>query len=91
MLTDAHVKVDIFYAPLTRPKKAIVDLLTSVFFFIFAGTLFFTSYTFAMDAIAVPPGNGVVSGWALGEYGVGTLLQGVSKIAKDIRAIARGA
>lgn len=134
MLTDAHVKVDIFYAPLTRPKKAITDLLTSVFFFIFAGTLFYTSYIFAMDAIAVPTGNGVVSGWARGEYGTGTMLsefslkeftdpsirwgeisfnewevplwpmkwmmvvgglllvlQGVSKIAKDIRAIARGA
>jgi TRAP-type mannitol/chloroaromatic compound transport system permease small subunit len=134
MLTEAHVKVDIFYAPLTRPKKAIADLLTSVFFFIFAGTLFYTSYTFAMDAIAVPTGNGVISDWARGEYGFGTMvsefslkeftdpsirwgeisfnewevplwpmkwmmvvgglllvLQGVSKIAKDIRAIARGA
>ncbi len=134
MLTEAHVKVDIFYAPLTKPKKAIADLATSVFFFIFAGTLLVTSYTFALDAIAVPTGNGVVSGWARGEYGVGTMvsefslkeftdpsirwgeisfnewevplwpmkwmmvvgglllvLQGVSKIAKDIRAIARGA
>ena len=39
MLTETHVRVDIFYAPMRRRNKAIVDLATSVFFFIFAGTL----------------------------------------------------
>ncbi|WP_347313427.1 TRAP transporter small permease subunit [Defluviimonas sp. SAOS-178_SWC] len=134
MLTESHVRVDIFYAPLSRPKKAWVNLLTSVFFFIFAGTLLVTSYIFAMDAVAVPSGNSVVSDWARGQIGFGEMLgglslrdwtdpairwgeisfnewevplwpmkwmmfvggvllvlQGVSKISKDIRAIARGA
>ena len=134
MLTESHVRVDIFYAPLSRPKKAWADLFTSIFFFIFAGTLLATSYIFAMDAIAVPSGNSVVSDWARGDLGffemlgqmtlsqwtdsnirwgeisfnewevplwpmkwmmvVGAillLLQGVSKISKDIRAIVRGA
>ncbi|MCV2871969.1 TRAP transporter small permease subunit [Defluviimonas sp. WL0050] len=134
MLTESHVRVDIFYAPLTRPKKAWADLVTSVFFFIFAGTLLVTSYIFAMDAVAVPSGNSVVSDWARGQIGFGEMLgglslrdwtdpairwgeisfnewevplwpmkwmmfvggvllvlQGVSKISKDIRAIARGA
>ncbi|MEM7074601.1 MAG: TRAP transporter small permease subunit [Pseudomonadota bacterium] len=134
MLTESHVRVDIFYAPLSRPRKAWVDLLTSVFFFIFAGTLLYTSWIFAMDALAVPTGNSVVSDWARGESGffemlgafdasqwtdgnirwgeisfnewevplwpmkwvmvVGAILlilQGVSKLAKDIRAVARGA
>ncbi|MDI3338832.1 TRAP transporter small permease subunit [Defluviimonas aestuarii] len=134
MLTESHVRVDIFHAPLTRPKKAWADLVTSVFFFIFAGTLLVTSYIFAMDAIAVPSGNSVVSDWARGQIGFGEMLgglslrdwtdpairwgeisfnewevplwpmkwmmfvggvllvlQGVSKISKDIRAIARGA
>ena len=133
MLTEAHVRVDIFYAPLSRPKKAWADLLTSVFFFIFAGTLLVTSYIFAMDAIAVPSGNSVVSDWARGEIGffamLGNLtfgqwtdpairwgeisfnewevplwpmkwmmfvggvllvLQGISKLGKDIRAIRAG-
>ena len=67
MLTESHVRVDIFYAPLTRPKKAWVDLVTSIFFFIFAGTLLVTSWIFAMDALAVPTGNSVVSAWARGE------------------------
>jgi TRAP-type mannitol/chloroaromatic compound transport system permease small subunit len=128
-------KVDIFYAPLTRPmRKGWADLFTSVFFFIFAGTLLVTSYIFAMDAIAVPSGNSVVSDWARGDLGffqmlgqltlgdwtdpairwgeisfneweiplwpmkwmmvVGGLLlvlQGISKIGKDIQAIRRGA
>lgn len=133
MLTESHVRVDIFYAPLSKPRKAWVDLLTSIFFFIFAGTLLFTSWIFAMDAIAVPSGNSVVSDWARGQIGLGEMisgfgaeqwtdpnirwgeisfnewevplwpmkwvmvmggvllvLQGVSKLSKDIREIARG-
>ena len=133
MLTESHVRVDIFYAPLSRPRKAWADLLTSIFFFIFAGTLLVTSWIFAMDALAVPTGNSVVSEWACGNLGffemLGTLslsqwtdpnirwgeisfnewevplwpmkwvmvvggvllvLQGISKMSKDIRAIARG-
>ena len=70
MLTEAHVRVDIFYAPLSRRRKAIVDLLTSVFFFIFAGTLLVTSWIFAFDAIAVPSGNSLISDWARGETGL---------------------
>ncbi|MEL6234911.1 MAG: TRAP transporter small permease subunit [Pseudomonadota bacterium] len=67
MLTQAHVRVDIFYAPLRRSQKAWVDLLTSVFFFIFAGTLLVTSFIFAWDAITVPSGNGLISQWARGQ------------------------
>lgn len=132
MLTETHVRVDIFYAPLSRKRKAWADLATSVFFFIFAGTLLATSYIFALDAIAVPSGNSVISDWARGEIGttemLGSLslaqwtdpairwgeisfnewevplwpmkwmmvvggmllvLQGVSKVAKDIRTIRR--
>ncbi len=134
MLTEAHVRVDIFYAPLTRPKKAWADLATSVFFFIFAGTLLVTSYIFAFNSIAVPSGNSVISDWARGQTGFGEMLgnlslkewtdpavrwgeisfnewevplwpmkwmmvvgglllvlQGVSKIGKDIQAIRAGA
>lgn len=133
MLTESHVRVDIFYAPMSRPRKAWADLLTSVFFFIFAGTLLVTSYIFALDAIAVPSGNSVISDWARGQISTGQMLsglsladwtdpairwgeisfnewevplwpmkwmmlvgaillvlQGVSKLSKDVRAIARG-
>ena len=134
MLTESHVRVDVFYAPMSPRRKAITDLLTSVFFFIFAGTLLVTSWIFAFDAIAVPSGNSVVSDWARGQYGffemLGKLtlsewtdpnirwgeisfnewevplwpmkwvmvlgglllvLQGISKLAADFRAVVRGA
>ncbi|GAA6202653.1 TRAP transporter small permease subunit [Aquicoccus sp. SU-CL01552] len=134
MLTESHVRVDIFYAPLTRRNKAWVDLLTSVFFFIFAGTLLATSYIFAFDAISVPSGNSILSDWARGEIGFGEMLagfdlsqwtdpnirwgeisfnewevplwpmkwvmvigglllvlQGISKLAQDLRAVVKGA
>ncbi len=130
MLTESHVRVDILYAPLSRERKGWTDLFTSIFFFIFAFTLLFTSYKFALDANAVATGNGLVSDWARGEIGglemfgswnfaqwtdpnirwgeisfnewevplwpmkwvmvIGGLtlaLQGVSKLARDIRAI----
>lgn len=133
MLTEDHVRVDIFYAPLSRRRKAWVDLFTSVFFFIFAFTLLFTAWRFALDANAVATGNGLLSQWARGDIGfldmlgnwtsrewtdpnvrwgeisfnewevplwpmkwvmvIGGLLlvmQGISKLAQDIRVIARG-
>ncbi|MBO0345526.1 TRAP transporter small permease subunit [Roseibium sp. CAU 1637] len=77
-LTEAHVRVDIFYAPLSRRRKAVVDLLTSVFFFIFAATLLGTSYIFAFDAIAVPSGNSVISDWARGELSFGEMVAGLN-------------
>ena len=133
MLTESHVRVDVLYAPLPRRKKAWTDLATSVFFFIFAGTLLVTGWIFAMDSLAVPTGNAVVSDWARGEIGLGDVLgsfdagqitdprirwgeisfneweiplwpmkwvmvlgglllvlQGISKLAKDIRTLREG-
>ena len=74
MLTESHVRVDILYAPLPRRKKAWTDLATSVFFFIFAGTLLVTGWIFAMDSLAVPTGNALISDYARGEIGLGDML-----------------
>ncbi|WP_424933270.1 TRAP transporter small permease subunit [Amaricoccus macauensis] len=73
-LTESHVRVDIFYASWSPRRKAIVDLLTSVFYFIFAGTLLVTAWIFAMDALAVPSGNGILSSWARGQISTGEML-----------------
>ncbi|MEP3244130.1 MAG: TRAP transporter small permease subunit [Sneathiella sp.] len=94
MLTGSHVRVDIFYAKMSMRGKAFVDLLTSVFFFIFAGTLLVTSYIFSMDAI----GQNEVSftEWAVHYWPVkcvmilGSLLlilQGLSGVLKDISTV----
>jgi TRAP-type mannitol/chloroaromatic compound transport system permease small subunit len=78
VLTESHVRVDVFYAPMSPKRKAWTDLITSVFFFIFAGTLLWTSYTFAMDALAVPTGNGAVSEWARDRIGFFEMLASMS-------------
>lgn len=94
MLTEAHVRVDVFYAPLSPRRKAIVDLATSVFFYIFAGTLLVTSWIFAVDATVVHEIS--FTEWAIAYWpmkwamvlgGLLLVLQGLSKLAQDIRAV----
>ena len=43
------MRVDVFYAKFSPRGKAIADIITSVFFFIFVGTLLLTGWRFAMD------------------------------------------
>ncbi len=94
MLTESHVRVDIFYANFSARGKAITDLLTSIFFFIFAGTLIWTGWIFAADSI----GQREVSftEWGIQYWpvkitivvgGILLFLQGISKLSKDIAII----
>lgn len=78
MLTESHVRVDVLYANLSARRRAIVNLSTSIFFLIFAGTLLVTCYIFAFDAIAVPSGNSVVSDWARGQTGFFEMLGSIT-------------
>lgn len=94
MLTESHVRVDVFYAPWSPRRKAIVNLLTSVFFFIFAGVLLVTSWIFAMDATRVSEVSFTdwrisywPMKWAMFISGVLLVLQGASKFAQDIRTV----
>jgi len=93
-LTDAHVKVDIFYAKWSPQRRALVDLFTSIFFFIFAGTLIGTGWIFAMDATEV----GEISfsewriaywpfKWAIALGGLLLVLQGIAKLARDVETV----
>uniref|UniRef100_UPI003B51FEDD TRAP transporter small permease subunit n=1 Tax=Roseovarius indicus TaxID=540747 RepID=UPI003B51FEDD len=93
-LTDAHVKVDVFYAEWSPLRKAVVDLFTSIFFFIFAGTLLVTGWIFAMDATVV---NEVSFSewtiaywpfkWAIVVGAVLLILQGIAKLARDVEIV----
>ena len=93
-LTDAHVKVDVFYAAWSPLRKALVDLFTSIFFFIFAGTLLVTGWIFAMDATVV---NEVSFSewqiaywpfkWAIVVGAVLLVLQGIAKLAQDVMIV----
>jgi TRAP-type mannitol/chloroaromatic compound transport system permease small subunit len=50
---DSHVRVDVIYLHLPDRAKAFIDLITSIFFFIFAIALFWTGWIFAADSIRV--------------------------------------
>jgi TRAP-type mannitol/chloroaromatic compound transport system permease small subunit len=97
MLCESHVRVDVFYAPMSRRRKAIVDILTSVFFFIFAGVLLVTGWIFAWQATDVDEVSFTEWGiaywpfkWAIAIGAFLILLQGISKIAQDFRVLVAG-
>jgi TRAP-type mannitol/chloroaromatic compound transport system permease small subunit len=88
---DQHVRVDVFYTKFSPRGKAIADIVTSVFFFIFILTMAWTGARFALDAI----NNSEVSftEWGIQYWPVklalpiGAVLmalQGLAKLIKDI-------
>ncbi len=95
-MADSHVRVDVFYARLSVRRKAITDLLTSVFFFIFAGTLLVTGWTFMMDSFEV--GEVSFTEWAIQYWPVKItivvgaaliLVQGIAKMLADFQIAMR--
>jgi len=87
----AHVRVDVLYEHLSDRAKAIVDLVTSVFFFIFTVTLLVTGGIFMLDSIEVWEVS--FTEWAIQYWPVkstlviGALLitaQGIVKLIRDI-------
>jgi TRAP-type mannitol/chloroaromatic compound transport system permease small subunit len=93
---DQHVRVDVIYAKFSPRGKAIADIVTSVFFFIFIGTLLVTGYRFAADAVNV--GEHSFTEWGIQYWPIKLtmpigaallLLQGISKLLKDILFVMR--
>jgi TRAP-type mannitol/chloroaromatic compound transport system permease small subunit len=95
---DQHVRVDVVYSHLSTRGKAIADIVSSVFFFIFALTMLWTGWKFAWDAV----GNAETSftEWGVQYWPVKLTiplgaaliaLQGVSKLVKDILLVSRKA
>ncbi len=94
---DQHVRVDVFYTKFSTRGKAIADIITSVFFFIFVGTLLWTSWKFASDAVSL--GEVSFTEWGIQYWPVKLtmvigaallLLQGLSKLIKDFAILTRG-
>jgi TRAP-type mannitol/chloroaromatic compound transport system permease small subunit len=94
---DQHVRVDVIYSQFSPRGKAAADIFTSVFFFIFIGVMFWTSWRFAADSI----GNDEHSftEWGVQYWPIKVmmpigaallLLQGLSKLIKDIVFLSRG-
>ena len=91
MREGAHVRVDILYNRFSNRGKAIVDIFTSFFFFVFTITLLYTGWTFFHDAFEVWEVS--FSEWAIQYWpikfslplGAALLtLQGISQLIKDI-------
>ena len=91
---NAHVRVDVIYSQLSKRTRAIMDLITSVFFFIFVLTLLTTGWIFFNDAFVVREVSFTEWGvqyWpvklALPVGAVLLLIQGIAQLFKDIAAV----
>jgi len=91
----SHVRVDVVYALLPDRGKAIVDVISSLFFFIFTIALLWTGWTFASDAISVWEVS--FTEWAIQYWPVKLAipvgaalitLQGIAHLIKDILVVA---
>lgn len=95
---DSHVRVDVLYIHFSRHGKALADVLSSFFFFVFTLTILVTGWRFAADAIAF--GETSFTEWGI-QYWVVKLalpvgaalivLQGLARLLKDLAILARRA
>jgi len=92
----AHVRVDVIYSYFSKRTQAIIDVITSLFFFIFTLTLLVTGYTFFNDSLQVNEVS--FTEWAIQYWPIKfaiplgaalLLLQGIAQLVKDI-AVLRG-
>jgi TRAP-type mannitol/chloroaromatic compound transport system permease small subunit len=90
----AHVNVDIFYGRFSRQRKAVVDVATSVLFFMFVAVLIFQSSSMAYESVEKLETSQSI--WhpqiwpvklAIPIAGVLILLQGLVRLWSDIRVM----
>ncbi|MBS3918635.1 MAG: TRAP transporter small permease subunit [Deltaproteobacteria bacterium] len=92
-----HVNVDILYGRLSLRRRAIVDLVTSIFFFLFCGLLLWKGGEMAWDSLKImergssawnPPIYPIKLTIPLGAFLL--LIQGVAKFIRDLMMAATG-
>lgn len=92
-----HVNMDVLYSRLSVRKRAILDVLTSVFFFLFCGVLLWLGAEYAWKSVVIRETTG--SPWSPPEYVVKIaipvgalliLLQGFAKLLRDLRTAVTG-
>jgi TRAP-type mannitol/chloroaromatic compound transport system permease small subunit len=93
---DQHVRVDVFYSKFSTRGKALADVVSSVFFFIFTITLLWTGWRFAADAVNNHESS--FTEWGIQYWPVKLtipigaaliILQGVAKLIKDVMILTR--
>ncbi len=90
----AHVNVDIFYGGFSRKRKALVDVLTSVLFFMFVVVLIYQGSSMAFESAGKLETSQSIWNpqvWpvkvAVPLAGVLILLQGLVRLLSDIRVL----
>lgn len=93
---DQHVRVDVVYSKLSPRGKAIADIVSSAFFFIFTLTLLWTGGRFALDSVHNAETS--FAEWGIQYWPIKLtipigaaliVLQGISKLIKDVLIVAR--
>ena len=93
---DAHVRVDVLYMHLSERGKALMNIITSVFFFLFVLTLLITGWIFFHDSWSIREVS--FTEWAIQYYPIKfalplgaalILLQGISQLSIDIHTFLK--
>ncbi len=91
----AHVRVDVIYMHFSDRARAITDLITSIFFFIFVLTLLVSGWIFFYDSFSINEVS--FTEWGIQYYPVKfalplgaflILLQGIARLAEDIHTLS---
>ena len=93
----SHVRVDVLYNYLPLRGRAVMDVATSVFFFIFAGTLLWTGWIFFSDSFGVREVS--FTEWGIQYWPIKLampigaaliLLQGLADLVRNVLMLKRG-
>lgn len=88
---NAHVRVDVIYMHFSEKTRALIDIVTSLFFFIFVSTLLVTGWIFFSDSFSIREVS--FTEWAIQYYPIKfaiplgaalIMLQGMARLAEDI-------
>jgi len=97
LYTNGHVNMDVFFSRLSPRKRAIIDTVTSVFFFLFIFILLRESWDIAWDSFVSrehtwtdwgPPYYPIRMALPVGAFLL--LLQGISKFIRDLAMVITG-
>ena len=93
---QGHVNMDVLYSRFSRRNKAIIDLITSIFFFLFCGVLLWTGSEFALRSLKAletsytpwdPPLYPIKLTIPIGVTMI--LLQGIAKFSRDLLIVLK--
>jgi len=93
---DSHVRVDVIYVMLPVRVRALLDVITAVFFYLFSAALLITGTVFAMNAVQLWERS--FTEWAIQYWPVKItmplgaaliLIQGTVKLYKDLIILTR--